>query len=96
MSVGIAASAQSVNAAVAQFALDLRNTFQQIQNFESWLSASGGATFLQGIGFTSADAATIVSTVGNLDQLRQIYQGLANLATAFNYEANSNTTWGGN
>jgi hypothetical protein len=49
----------------------LRDQFQAILNFNAWLTASGGATYLEGRGFANAnaDAATVVSTVGNLATL---------------------------
>jgi hypothetical protein len=83
-----------VNAAAGGYATQLRTLFQGIQNFEAWLSAYGGATALTALGFTSGDAATIVSTIGNLNTLAGIYAGAAPGA-AFNYEANSNALWGG-
>jgi hypothetical protein len=94
MTAGNQTSVANVNATAGGFATQLRIIFQGIQNFEAWLSAQGGATALTALGFTSTDAAVIVSTIGNLNTLASIYAGGAPGA-AFNYEANSNALWGG-
>jgi hypothetical protein len=94
MTAGNQPTVAGVNATAGGLATQLRTLMQQIQNFEAWLSAYGGATALTALGFTSGDAATIVSTIGNLNTLASIYAGGAPGA-AFNYEANSNALWGG-
>jgi hypothetical protein len=68
---------------------------QGILNYNNWLSAAGGATFLEGLGFSDADASTIVSTIGNLATLADIYQGTTGQNGTFNYMANTETLWGG-
>jgi hypothetical protein len=95
MSAGDQPSVAQVNATVGGFATQLRALFQGIQNFEAWLSAYGGAAALQTLGFTSGEASTIVSTMGNLNTLASIYTGTATQPAVFNYEANSNALWGG-
>jgi hypothetical protein len=95
MAAGIQASVAQVNATVGGFATQLRTTFGQIQNFQAWLAASGGASELTGLGFTAGDAATVVSTIGNLNTLASVYQGTATQPSLFNYQANSNALWGG-
>lgn len=95
MTAGNQPTVAQVNATVGGFATQLRALFQGVQNFEAWLSAAGGAAELTGIGFTSGDAATIVSTMGNLNTLAGIYSGTAQAGGAFNYEANSTALWGG-
>lgn len=94
MTAGNQPTVAQVNATAGGFAIQLRILFQGIQNFESWLSAYGNAAALETLGFTAADANTVVSTIGNLNTLAGIYAGNAPGA-AFNYEANSNALWGG-
>jgi multidrug resistance efflux pump len=95
MTAGNQPTVASVNSQAGAMAVSLRTLMQQIQNFEAWLSAYGGATALTALGFTSGDAATIVSTIGNLNTLASIYAGTATQPAVFNYEANSNALWGG-
>lgn len=95
MAAGNQPTQAQVNATVGGYATQLRALFQGIQNFEAWLSAFGGATSLETLGFTAGDAATIVSATGNMSALAGIYAGTGTQAEAFNYEANSNALWGG-
>jgi hypothetical protein len=94
MTAGNQPTVANINAIAGGYATQLRILFQGIQNFEAWLAAYGNAAALQTLGFTAADAATIVSTIENLNTLAGIYAGAAPGA-AFNYEANSNALWGG-
>jgi hypothetical protein len=87
-------STNQINGMITAMALVLRNGFQNVTNFNGWLSAVGGATFLEGIGFSSADAATVVSTIGNLANLAAIYQG-GTPGSAFNYEGNCEILFAG-
>jgi hypothetical protein len=95
MTAGNQPSQPQINSQISAMALSLRNDMQNVLNFNTWLSAVGGASFLQGLGFSSGDAATVVSTFGNLAILAQIYQGLATQSAAFNYEANCEILFGG-
>src|ERR1700734_3437012 len=85
-----------INNQVTAMCLALRNNFQTIVSFNTWLSAAGGAAFLEAMPqpFDSADAAVIVSTMGNLAALAAIYAGGAPGA-AFNYEGNCEILFGG-
>lgn len=94
MTAGNQPTVAGVNSQAGALSVSLRTLFQQIQNFEAWLSAYGNAAALETLGFTAADANTVVSTIGNLNTLAGIYAGGAPGA-AFNYEANSNALWGG-
>lgn len=77
-------------------AVGLRNAFQAIIIQNDYLTAQGGATFLTTvIGLSTADAAVVVSTLGNLAALAAIYAG-GTPGAALNYQANSEPLWGGN
>jgi hypothetical protein len=95
MTAGNQPSVAGVNSTAGALSTQLRTLFQQIQNFQAWLSAYGGANALTALGFTAADSATIVSTIGNLNTLASVYAGTATQPAVFNYEANSNALWGG-
>jgi hypothetical protein len=89
-------STNQINGQVTAMCLALRNDFQNVINFNAWLTAVGGATFLENMTspFDSADAAVIVSTIGNLATLAGIWQGAAPGA-AFNYETNAEVLFAG-
>jgi hypothetical protein len=77
----------------------LRNDFSTLVWMNAYITAMGGATFLEaaspnGIGLNSADAGVVVSTLGNLAALAAIYNG-GTPGAALNYSANSEPLWGG-
>lgn len=74
----------------------LRNAFQALVNMNAYITASGGAAFLTSqIAMSAADAATTISTLGNLNTLASVYNGAAIQATEFNYNENGEALWGG-
>ncbi len=91
---GLATSEQLINQQAGQYAVALRDAFKNIVSFNDWVNASGGQAFLIGLGFSSGEAATIVSTYGNLAALAAIYVG-GTPGGALNYQQNSNILWGG-
>lgn len=95
MTAGIQPTIESVNQQAGQMAVNLRDDFSRVVNFNAWITAVGGVNGLVSIGFPESDAQVIVSTYGNLAALAAIYQGQSALAQAFNYEINSNVLWGG-
>jgi hypothetical protein len=94
MTAGNQPTQGQVNATAGSLAISLRTVFQQVQNFQAWL-ATQNAAGLETLGFTAADAATVISSVGNMNTLAGIYQGTTTQPAVFNYEANSNALWGG-
>jgi len=94
MAAGVQPTQAQINQNAGALALNLRVAMQAIVNFQAWLAATQTAATLEALGFTPADAATLISTMGNLNTLASIYAGGAPGA-AFNYEANSNALWGG-
>ena len=95
MTAGNQPSVSGINSTVGGFAITLRSTFQAIMNYNAWLSAYGGATALEALGFTAGDAAVIISSVGNMATLANVAYGTATQGTEFNYIANTEGLWGG-
>lgn len=95
MAAGVQPTQAQINANAGALALNLRAAMQAIVNFQAWLGATQTTATLEALGFTAGDAATLISSVGNLNTLAGIYQGTATQASEFNYEANSNSLWGG-
>lgn len=95
MAAGIQPNLTSVNQQVGALTIGLRDNFQGILNFNNWLTSSGGATYLEALGMTTQDAATVVSTYGNLAVLAGIWLGMGTQQAEFNYYANTEALWGG-
>jgi hypothetical protein len=95
MAAGIQPTQAQINANAGGLALNLRSAMQAIVNFQAWLAATQTSATLQALGFSPADAATLISSVGNMATLASIYTGAATQPAVFDYEANSNALWGG-
>lgn len=95
MAAGIQPNLAQINQQIGGLTLGLRDTFQAVLNFNNWLSANGGATFLEALGMDTQDAATVVSTYGNLAVLAGIWLGMGTQQAEFNYYANTEALWGG-
>lgn len=85
MAVGNAAfqSAADINHSVGSIAAQLDHLMVQIQRVQVFMAA----TDLKVAPYTmsSGDEATIKSAMTDLDQLRQVYQGLATRTPAYDY-----------
>lgn len=92
MAAGIQPTVAQINANAGAIALNLRQAFGQVVNFQAWLTTQNSASLIA-LGFSAGDAATLISTIGNLNTLAGIYSGAA--AAGFNYQANSYALWGG-
>jgi hypothetical protein len=89
MAIGNQLTQQAINNLVSSMTVALRNDMQQIMNFNQWLSAIGGATYLESLSFAASDAAAIVAMFGNLAALANTYQ------TNVLYMANTEPAWAG-
>lgn len=81
MAVGFPALKADIDARAGQLALQLRDTLRQIQLFEAWLLTQADANLVS-LGYVQAEVNTMKSAYADLDQLRTIYEGTANLTTA--------------
>jgi hypothetical protein len=96
MAAGFAAllSKDQINQAIGRNAVQLREVFEAIAQFNAFFQAQGASGLETNFGFTTADA-NLVGTVNNdFELLRQIYLGLEVLATAKNFRAFSDPVEG--
>lgn len=87
MSLGYPVSKSDVDGKAGGLALGLRTTFDEIRNFKIWLDTQTDLALTTGLGYTGAEVNTLRSAATDLDQLRQIYEGLANLGVAKDFRA---------
>ena len=95
MTAGNQPTLASLNSQAGAIALSWRNDAQTTLWFNEYLSAIGGAAFLESLAMTTADANTVISGIGNLAVVANAYQGNGLIAATFNYMANSEPLWGG-
>lgn len=81
MSLGNAVSKNDVDNKSAQLALTLRTNCDGIRHFKIWLDTKVDAD-LVALGYTQGEVNILRSATADMDELRRIYEGLANLASA--------------
>jgi hypothetical protein len=81
-----------VNSAVGGIAYELDNLMARIQRVQTFMAA----TDLKAAPYSMVpgDETTIKSTMTDLDQLRQVYQGLATRTPAYDYRTFAKQTVG--
>jgi hypothetical protein len=96
MAAGFAAliTKDQINQGIGRIAVQLRDTFEVVAQFNAWHAGVGSAGLESDFGFTSGDAAIIGSAIGDFEQLRQIYLGAEALASAKNFRAFSDDVEG--
>jgi hypothetical protein len=96
MAAGFAAllTKDQINQTIGRIAVQLRETFELVAQFDAFFQAQGATGLVTNFGFDSGDA-NLVGTVNNdFEQLRQIYLGLAALASAKDFRAFSDDVEG--
>jgi len=95
MSIGNQPTLASLNQALGNVAIDLRNAVQAAINLNDDITAAGGAAYLQGAPFdmTAPDADSYISTLGNLAAYAAGFTGSA--VPILNYRLDSAPAWGG-
>jgi hypothetical protein len=84
MSLGFPTTKLDVDSRAGQLALTLRDDLNQIQTFKAWLDTQTDANLIA-LGYVQAEVNTLRSAYVDLDQFRQVYQGLATRTPAYDY-----------
>lgn len=103
MSVGGQASTATVDTAITQLSLGLRNTMQSITNLSMWINGQGnGLATLESLGYDSTDAQSALTAISYLNTVAQVYYGIVQQggsggtgATAFNFNQQLSQYWVG-
>lgn len=93
--IGNQPSQSGLNAQLGQLAINVRNDMQNVLNLFEYVNGSGGATFLQGLGFNSADATAYFNTLNYLQTVAQVFNGTAAQTPAFNFASAVSPAYGG-
>lgn len=97
MAAGLTATLnkQQLDAQMGSICAGLDGVMLQIQQMRQYLLATVDATLTGAqFGYVQGDVNTFKSTFVDLDLLRQIYQGTANLTTAQDFRANAKLIFG--
>jgi len=89
MAVGNQATPSSINNILTQYAIALRDDCQNIANLYEYITTLGVAGLENlggtGLGFSPADAATVVTMVSYLNTLAIVFNGTGTQASQFNF-----------
>jgi len=69
------------------------STFLRIQQFKAFLDTIPDATLISAYGFVQGDIDVLRSSLVDLEQLRTIYQGTANLSVAKDFRTFAKNTY---
>lgn len=95
MSVGGQASTATINQSLTDLSVGLRNIMQAIGNMYAFVSASGGVTWLEGLGYSAADAQNIMTLYGYMNNLQAVYNGTGTQSSASDFNAAFAPLWAG-
>lgn len=82
MSLGQPPSKSAIDNAAGSLARALHTTLRNVAEFKSYLDTKSAEDLETEFGYTAGEAAVLKSAVADLDQLRGLYEGEANLADA--------------
>lgn len=85
MSAGFQVTLAAANNEAAQLAVNLRDTLEQVNQFQTWLSSVGSAG-LEALGMVAADAAVMISAFNDLNDLFTIYSGNTSIHLTGTYQ----------
>lgn len=94
MSIGIQPTQQSVNAAVGNIAVTLRDACNRIADFQTWVTTYGQSN-LETLGFTPGDAGAVLTVASYLNTIAGVYKGTATQGSEFNFDDALSALWGG-
>lgn len=92
MSAGFQPNKPFLDQLAGQLASSINADATNIIKYNNYITAIGGATALEAIGYSAADAATLISTMGNLAAYASGFTGTA--VPTLDYQANAVTVMG--
>src|SRR5262245_45066184 len=94
MSVGLILDRSRVDSTIGSIAVNLKNTVHQAQSFKQWLDTLTDQNLIDSFGYIQSEVDTLRSAAADLDQLRTIFEGSANLSVAKDFRLFVKRVWG--
>lgn len=93
--IGASVTRESVDATLGQITQETNEVFQRVRLMQQWLAGQTTAV-LQAppYNYTAGEVDVIKSAFADLDQLRTIYEGAANLTSAKDFRTFAHQIWG--
>jgi hypothetical protein len=92
--IGMQNTAASVNMRAGALAIQLRNVCQDMKNFQEWILTLG-ETGLDQLGFTPADATSILNAVSYMNTISSVFFGTGTQGTVFDFDNALAALYGG-
>lgn len=93
MSIGLTVTKAQLDDYAGQLSLNLRVTFEQLQQLHAYLTATADAD-LEAKGYTTAEVATLKSGIADLAELATVYKGEAAVTPAKDFTAFAKLLYG--
>jgi hypothetical protein len=84
MAVGLTVGKTDLDNAAGNLAKSVDVVLTQVGQLKAWMDTQTDAN-LTALGYLPGEVATLRSAITDLDQLRQVYQGLATRTPAYDY-----------
>jgi hypothetical protein len=94
MTTGIQPTVAAINSSLTNFALQLRNLSEQINDFNIYIEATGTAG-LETLGFAPADAATVVEQASAMATVAGFYYGTSTAGEINDFNTYLTPLWAG-
>jgi len=94
MSVGSQTTQAKTDSTLTALATQMRDLATNVLHQQAFLNKLG-LTGLQGLGYTAADAQTVLNDANYMATVMQVYKGTATQATVFNFEDALTSLWAG-
>lgn len=94
MSVGNQPTQASVNNLLSSLAVQMRNICDQIRVQYTYVSTLG-VTGLEALGYSPADAASVLQLMGYLNSIAAVYYGTGTQQSPSNFDQALSVAWGG-
>jgi len=85
MSVGFTKTKADLDQRAGAIALDLRGVMDRIRMYKSVLDTITDVELTTVLGYTSIEKDQLRSAIGDLDQLRAVYEGTGTRSPAYDY-----------
>lgn len=84
MTIGLDQSKQQIDSRAGTLPLQLKNVLEDCTKFKTFLGTKQSTDLTQ-LGYSTAEVTTMINVFTVLDQLRQVFQGLATIPNAVDF-----------
>ncbi|SRR5260370_3300890 len=96
MTVGIQANPTSFDQTLTSLAIEARTLMRKLRDLNTQVNGpQSGSAYLQGIGYSGADAPIALQYVNYMSNIQGVYYGTAIVAAQFSFDNGLSPLWAG-